>query len=90
METLRNLWAWLYMSEAQAAEEGFTNHGRLFSVPCWVADDDFGPMVAAKFAPFEIWLSICTAATQFISLFGADVGFAIAIGAPISAKESKK
>lgn len=73
----------LYMNEAQAVENGFTHHGKMFSVPCWVTDDAFAPMVAPKFAPFEVWLSICTWAVQTMGAIGMDVGFLIHIGRPI-------
>lgn len=69
----------IYMTKDEALQQGFTNHGRMFSVPIWVTDSD-APMVATKFAPFEIWLSICTFATQLMGAFGMDVAFPIQIG----------
>lgn len=77
----------LYMTEAEARAHGFTHHGKMFSVPCWVTDSDM-PMVATKFAPFEAWISICTIATQVMGAMGVDVAFPIQIGKPISTKES--
>jgi hypothetical protein len=73
----------LYMDEQQALAHGFTHHGRMFSVPCWVTDDGFAPMVAPKFAPFELWLSICTFAVQAMGAMGMDAAFPIQIGEAI-------
>jgi hypothetical protein len=73
----------IYMDEKEAIEHGFTHHGRMFSIPCWVTDDGFAPMVAPKFAPLELWLSICTYAVQLMGAMGFDVAFPIHIGPPI-------
>lgn len=70
----------IYMRQSEALKHGFTNHGRMFSVPCWVTDDDFSPMVAPKFAPFELWISICTWIVQLMGMLDADVAFPIQIG----------
>jgi hypothetical protein len=70
----------IYMTQREAISNGFTHHGRMFSVPCWVTDDGFSPMVAPKFAPFELWISVCTLAIQLIGALGADVAFPIQIG----------
>ncbi|MCK4121349.1 hypothetical protein HFK83_03050 [Ralstonia pseudosolanacearum] len=72
----------LYMTEAEAKACGFTHHGKMFSVPCWVTDNDT-PMVAAKFAPLESWITLCTLAVQFMGILGADAAFPIRIGKPI-------
>lgn len=71
--------SWGFMTKAEALALGFTNHGRMFSVPIWVTDTD-EPMVATKFAPAEIWLTICTFAVQIMGFFGMDVAFPIQIG----------
>jgi len=76
----------LYMNQAEAVEAGFTNHGTMFSVDCWVTDDDI-PMVAAKFAPAEIWISLCTALVQTFAVIGLATGFHITIGHPIERVE---
>lgn len=45
-----------YMTEKKAIEVGFTHHGKCFGIPIWITDEDC-PMVAAKFAPFEILIT---------------------------------
>lgn len=70
----------LYMTQEEALANGFTNHGSMFSIPCWVTDDDFAPMVAPKFAPLELWLSTCTFAVQMMGAIGMDIAFPIRIG----------
>lgn len=44
-----------YMTLVKAKEFGFTNHGKYFGVPVWLADmdDGEGMMVATKWMPFE-------------------------------------
>jgi hypothetical protein len=76
-----------YMSADEALEEGFTHHGRMFSVEVWVADVDHDiPMVAAKFEPAEAWITLCTIVVQMLSIF-TGVGFSILIGDPIEADD---
>lgn len=74
-----------YMNETAARGHGFTHHGKMFSVPCWVTDGDM-PMVAAKWAPLELWITVCTVATQFMGAMGMEVAFPILIGAPIASQ----
>lgn len=86
MNTLRRFYAWLYMTEAQAHADGFTHHGRMFGCPIWTTDaNNFWdtPMIAAKFAPCEMWITFCSLNVQMISMF-ADVGFPITICKRIS------
>lgn len=81
----------IYMTQREAIENGFTHHGSMFSIPCWITDDDFAPMVAPKFAPFELWISICTFAVQAMGALGMDVAFPIQVGPRIeNATSSKK
>lgn len=71
------------MTEQEASEHGFTHHGRMFSVPCWVTDGE-APMVAAKFLPFDWWILLCTRFAQLMFSFGFDgPGFPVGIGKPI-------
>jgi hypothetical protein len=74
------------MRKAEAVAHGFTHHGRMFSVPCWVTIDDC-PMVAAKFAPLELWIEICSYAVQFMGACGMDVAFPIGVGRRIEDAE---
>lgn len=46
-----------YMTAKEAKNNGFTNHGSYFGIPCWIAPEkDF--MVATKWAPMELLMSI--------------------------------
>lgn len=69
----------IYMTQREALSNGFTHHGRMFSIPCWVTDGDC-PMVAPKFAPLELWISVCTFAVQVMGALGLDAAFPIHIG----------
>jgi hypothetical protein len=60
----------LFMTQAEALAENFTHHGRMFSVPVWLGGPDDCPMVAAKFAPFELWIELCTYVVQAMSMIG--------------------
>jgi len=42
-----------YMTAIKAKENGFTNHGKYFGIPCWLADEGEGMMVATKWMPLE-------------------------------------
>lgn len=48
-----------YMRQQDAIAQGFTHHGDMYGVPCWVgyAGAD-GPMVAAKWGPLEHFISL--------------------------------
>lgn len=74
-----------YMPKAQALEIGFTHHGEMYGIPCWVGDvDGEGPMVAAKWAPGELAISV---GHWFMGLradmTGAEPMFRIGVGTPI-------
>lgn len=77
-----------YIRQADALAEGFTHHGDMYGVPCWVGDvDGEGPMVAAKWGPMEHVISV---GHWFMGLHsdltGAVPHFRIGIGEPIRAK----
>lgn len=74
-----------YMPKAQALAQGFTHHGEMYGIPCWVGDvDGDGPMVATKWAPMEWAVSV---GHWFMGLHadmtGEEPFFRIYIGAPI-------
>ena len=71
-----------YMTKADALRHGFTHHGRMYGVPIWIAEPHSeGPMVAAKFVPFEMWLSFGTFVVQFMHMIDEDLpGFPIIVG----------
>lgn len=46
-----------YMTKKEALTLGFTHHGSYYGIPIWISDDDI-PMVAAKWAPFELVISV--------------------------------
>ncbi len=76
-----------YMHEDEALAQGFTHHGAMYGIPCWVGDPDSeGPMVAAKWAPLEHLISL---GHWFMGLrcdmTGAEPSFCIHIGPPIVA-----
>lgn len=73
------------MTKADALRRGFTHHGRMYGVPIWIAEPySEGPMVAAKFSPFELWLSFGTLVVQFMHMIDEDLpGFPIAVGREI-------
>ncbi len=74
-----------YMPKAQAIECGFTHHGEMYGIPCWVGDVDAeGPMVAAKWAPGELAISVGHWFMGFrADVTGAEPMFRIGIGEPI-------
>lgn len=48
-----------YMTEREAAEQGFTHHASYYGLPIWMGDvDTDAPLVAAKWAPAEHLMSI--------------------------------
>jgi hypothetical protein len=81
----------LWMKEDEALRCGLTHHGKMFGVPCWVTDPseqrDGLPTVVTKFAPAEVWITMCTIACQMISVFNKDAAFPIVIGQRIDRME---
>lgn len=47
-----------YMTKKDAISHGFTNHGSYYGVPLWMSDDADCPMVAAKWAPMELVITL--------------------------------
>ncbi|MEL4370730.1 oligoribonuclease [Shewanella xiamenensis] len=47
-----------YMTEQQALAEGFTNHGSYYGIPVWIGDVEGDFMVATKWAPLELLMSL--------------------------------
>lgn len=78
-------WLPLWISRKQALAEGFTHEGTHFGVPVWVQYDEAREvmgMVATKFGPAEIVVSIGVAFTQFCNWFrppGEEFEFAFCI-----------
>lgn len=77
-----------YMRQEEALANGFTHHGEMYGVPCWVGDVDAeGPMVAAKWGPLEHVISV---GHWFLGLYCDMTGeaplFRIGIGDPIRTK----
>lgn len=74
-----------YMTAQQALASGFTHHGAMCGIPCWIGDaEGIAPMVAAKWGPAELLISIGHWVTGLtLSLMGHEPYFAIHIGAEI-------
>jgi len=70
-----------YMSKKRAKELGATHYGKMFNVPVWLKGIDTDcPDVAAKFAPLEFWIKLCSYFVVFIDLMGIEtLGFPIHI-----------
>lgn len=48
-----------YMTKREALANGFTNHGKYYGIPLWVAPDGpDGMMVATKWAPAELLMTV--------------------------------
>lgn len=50
-----------YMTAREAIENGFTNHGSYYGIPCWIGginSYDDGLRVAAKWAPMEYLMTL--------------------------------
>lgn len=45
-----------FITEREALQNGFTNHGKYFGIPIWITTEDV-PMVAAKWGPMEYVIS---------------------------------
>ena len=75
-----------YMSRGDALAHGFSHHGGMYGVPCWIGMGAGGPMVAAKWGPMEHVISV---GHWFMGLHcaitGSEPAFRIAIGDPILA-----
>lgn len=80
-----------YMTAQQAQAHGFTNHGAMYGVPCWIADPDGGaPMVATKWAPMEWFVSLGHWVTGLqMDLLGVTPHFRIAVGREIAAPAAR-
>lgn len=74
-----------YMTRQQALALGFTNHGAMYGIPCWVGETDAkGPMVAAKWGPAEYLISLGHWVTGLtLSMLGREPYFRIRIGREI-------
>ena len=79
-----------YMTEEQARNDGFTHHGGMYGIPCWVGDPYSGqPMVAAKWGPLEHIITLGHWVTGLqINLLGLDPHFQIQLYRPIDARAS--
>lgn len=75
-----------YMTAQHTLTEGFTHHGKMYGVPCWIGEPDgFAPMVAAKWAPMELMLSLGHWVTGWtMALMGVPGYFALRVGPPIA------
>lgn len=71
-----------YMTEVEAKRQGFTHHGGMYGVPCWVGDPDGeAPMVATKWGPMEHFVTLGHWVSGLqMSLLGIEPHFAIAVG----------
>lgn len=73
-----------YMRQDDALAHGFTHHGNMYGVPCWIGMNSGGPMVAAKWGPMEHVISV---GHWFMGLHSAITGtepaFRIGIGEAI-------
>ena len=80
-----------YMTALDALSEGFTHHGKMYGVPCWIGEPDHpAPMVAAKWAPMELVISLGHMLTGWtMVLMGVPGYFAIHVGAPIAKADAK-
>lgn len=47
-----------YMTEAEAKASGFTHHGSYYGIPLWVGDPWGECVVAVKWAPMELVMSL--------------------------------
>lgn len=47
-----------YMTASQAKRLGFTHHGKYYGIPVWVGDPYGDCMVATKWAPLELLMSL--------------------------------
>jgi len=75
-----------FITKEKAKQHGFTNHGRYFGIPCWLADEGEGMMVAAKWMPLEYIFSAFMHIEQTIrGMFfpGEDPGFQFDVGREI-------
>lgn len=60
----------LLISKEQALDAGMTHEGTLFGVPCWMAGENSDEIMAcAKFAPFELWLGVCSWVFDAFTIF---------------------
>lgn len=48
---MSNMWG--YISEKEAALEGFTHHGWYYGIPIWIAPDHEDCLVSVKWTPLE-------------------------------------
>jgi hypothetical protein len=75
-----------YMTAKEAVANGFTNHGKYYGIPVWIADDEEGLMVAAKWAPMEYVMTAAHYVEGFMRsvLFPDDEpAFQFLVGQPI-------
>jgi len=79
-----------YITPDKAIEFGFTNHGKYFGIPCWLAEETDGAysgmMVAAKRVPMEYVFSLAIHVEQLLrDMFypEEDPGFQFEIGPEI-------
>ncbi|GJN50833.1 hypothetical protein [Pseudomonas tohonis] len=47
-----------YMTAQEAKSLGFTHHGKYYGIPVWVGDPHGDCMVATKWAPLELLMSL--------------------------------
>lgn len=57
-----------YMTKDQAKQHGFTHHASYYGIPCWMKDPEReDPMVATKWAPLELAMSLFHYIEGFVS-----------------------
>jgi hypothetical protein len=47
-----------YMTERQALTENFSHHGKYYGIPVWLGDIEGDFLVATKWAPMELLMSV--------------------------------
>lgn len=74
-----------YMTAREAAEHGFTHHGKYFGIPVWIGDPDGDMLVATKWAPLEYLMTAFHHIEGFLSsLFPErEAGFQFRVGPTI-------
>jgi hypothetical protein len=78
-----------FMSAKQAKAAGFTHHGSHYGIPVWIGDPEGDFMVATKWAPAELLMTLFHYIEGFIqSVVWPDEehGFQFALGQAIDAE----
>lgn len=75
-----------YMTAKQAKAEGFTHHGSYLGIPIWIGDIDRIPIVATKWEPMELTMTVFQHIDQTLRRIfwpHAEAGFLFQIHKPI-------